>query len=67
MPPFYNYEKLTQILTVTILVKQGPGPVWERVISFMYSTYRRRVNTFAVNDGSSPKKSTEFLQQLFKS
>ena len=24
MPPFYSYEKLTQILFVTILIKQGP-------------------------------------------
>ena len=25
MPPFCNYERHTQILSVTILVKRGPG------------------------------------------
>ena len=31
MPPFYRYEKLMQILSVTSLVKRGPGLLWEIV------------------------------------
>ena len=31
MPPFYSYEKLTQISSETILVKRDPGPLADHV------------------------------------